>query len=113
MQSARGRSPVRSRRYCLAIDALESRTLLTTLNWINAPGGAWGVPSNSSTHQLPGPNDDVTVQVPNRATITQLAGNDTVNSSTAGDPIAISGRSLRVAGNLGDTSTVTLSGGSR
>lgn len=78
------------------LDALEERTLLSTVTWINPSGGDWDTPSNWSSGALPGPSDDVVINQPD-ITVTHNGGNDSVNSITSQDPITLNGGTLGVA----------------
>jgi hypothetical protein len=100
---------------------LEARTLLSTVSWINPIGGDWDTPSNWSTDALPGPSDDVVINVPG-ITVTHNAGGDSVNSIISADSIALNGGSLSIAatstissdlavgGTLGGSGNLTVTG---
>ena len=51
-----------------------------SVSWVNPAGGFWDDPANWSSGQLPGPNDDVVIDVPGNVTITHRQGNDTIKS---------------------------------
>src|SRR4051812_38714060 len=51
-------------------ELLETRRLLSTINWSNMAGGDWDTLANWSGGQLPGPGDDVFITVPNNVAIT-------------------------------------------
>ena len=83
------------------VESLEERRLLATVNWISTGSGNWDVAANWSTGQVPGPGDDVVINVAG-ATPTVTIDSSTqavVNSVQASDPLAISGGSLSVAAN--------------
>jgi probable HAF family extracellular repeat protein len=93
--SAQGRR-VSPRRFRPLPIRLEERTLLSTVSWINPSGGDWDTPSNWSTGAVPGPSDAVVINLPG-ITVTHTAGDDSVNSITSHDPIALNGGSLSIA----------------
>jgi hypothetical protein len=107
---------------------LEERTLLSTVTWINASGGDWDTPSNWSTDALPGPSDDVVINMPG-ITVTHGGASDSVNSinsqasialtvgtlsiasaSTINGDLDISGATLNVTGDLVVNGFLTLDG---
>ena len=72
--------------------------LSTTVAWISPTSGDWNVASNWNSDQVPGPNDDVVINVPGASpTITIDSGNQSVHSLTATDSLVISGGSLTLA----------------
>jgi hypothetical protein len=94
-----------------ALEALEDRCLPSAVFWTNSAGGSWSTPSNWSTGALPGPNDDVFIEVGGSAVITHSSGNDSIRSLTSSNALTVSGGTL----NLNTTSyifnTLLLSGG--
>ncbi len=103
----------RSGRRFLRLEALEDRTLLSQVSWINAGGGDWDTPGNWSSRAVPGAGDDVVINSLNAGAVVthSLNNTDTVSSITAAAPITLSGGTLSVAGAFSDSSTVSLSGG--
>ena len=100
-------SPGHRRRRSLFVEGLENRLLLATVNWKSTSSGNWGDAANWSTGQVPGPSDDVVIDV-NGASPTVTIDSTTqaaVNSIASSDPLAISGGSLSVSANS------TISGG--
>jgi RHS repeat-associated protein len=100
-------SPVQRRRRFLAVEGLENRLLLATVTWVSNSSGNWDDASNWNTDTIPGPGDDVVIDV-NGATPTITIDSSTqatVNSLSASDPLAIAGGSLYVAADS------TISGG--
>jgi hypothetical protein len=76
-------------------ESLEARTLLSTINWGNTSGGDWDSASNWSGGHLPGPGDDVVINVPNNVVITHAQSvTDTVHSVTASDQVSLSAGTL-------------------
>jgi hypothetical protein len=99
-RSTRNRT-ARPRRHALRprLDALEERTLLSTVSWINPSGGDWDTPSNWTTGALPGPSDDVIINQPG-ITVTHNGGSDSVNSltiSSSNSALGLSNGSLAFA----------------
>ena len=79
-------------------ESLEERCLLSTVDWISISSGDWDNPSNWSTGKVPGPSNDVVINVSGASpTITIDSGTQSVNSLTAADPLVISGGSLTLA----------------
>jgi hypothetical protein len=64
-------------------ERLEDRVLLATVSWINAAGGSWNTPANWSGGALPGPNDDVVIDLAGAIVITHATGTDTIHSLTS------------------------------
>ena len=100
-------------------EAMEDRTMLATVLWMNAAGGDWEVPGNWSTDQLPEPQDDVVINALNPGAIVTHSQNvtDTIHSLTAAAPITLSGGELDLSGGtstaglLSDSSPFSLGGG--
>ncbi len=113
--------------------ALEERTLLSSVNWINPAGGDWDTGSNWNTGSVPGASDDVTLDLSPGITVTHsqddadsvntltLAGADTLSissgslsidsASTIDGPLNLSGGALEGAGTLTVTGALTWAGG--
>jgi hypothetical protein len=73
----------RARRGRPSIEALEHWTLLSNVTWVNASGGDWDTGSNWSTGQVPGPNDNVTIDLSSAGTVTHSVNqSDSVLSLT-------------------------------
>ena len=101
----------RSRGWQPFLEPLESRQLLaTTVSWTSAISGSWDVASNWSTDTVPGPGDDVVINVPG-VTVTISTNVESVNSITADDPLIISGGGLTVAANSTISGGLTMTGG--
>jgi hypothetical protein len=100
------------------IEALEQRTVLSTVFWSNAAGGVWETPGNWSTGYRPGPADDVVINNLNSgATITHQSDSTVIHSLTTNlaNPatFAFSGGSLTVLATsvLDSHTTLNLTGG--
>ncbi len=97
-------------RFRPAVENLEGRLVLSTVRWANPAGGDWADSANWDTGAVPGPDDDVVINMPGNVTITHATGDDTVHSLMSHNPLDLSGGSLELA----DTSTfaaLNLSGG--
>jgi hypothetical protein len=91
---------------------LEERTLLSTVTWINPSGGDWDTPSNWSTDAIPGPADDVIINMPDITVTHSLPVSDSVNSLTvsSGDStLDISNGSLALSAASSIAGSFTLS----
>ena len=94
------------------MEILEPRQLLATVQWINPAGGSWDVAGNWSTDAVPGPGDDVVINVSAATPTVTISSNvESVNSITADDPLVISGGGLTVAAPSEINGSFTLSGG--
>ena len=94
------------------VESLELRRLLSTVDWISTSSGDWNNPSKWSTGLVPGPSDDVVIDVSGASpTVTIDSGNQSVNSLTTDDPLVLSGGSLTVAAQSTIGGSFTLSGG--
>ncbi len=62
-QTASRQGPARRRRRTPWLDRLEDRMLLSTVTWTNPAGGDWDIAPNWSTDSVPGPADDVIIEV--------------------------------------------------
>ena len=85
--------------------ALEDRTLLSSVQWMNQAGGDWDTGSNWSGGFVPGASDDVTIDVSPGITVTHSQNDpDSVNSLTvsSADTLSISNGSLSIASPLDD-----------
>jgi hypothetical protein len=72
----------------------------STVQWINPLGGDWNNPSNWSTGVLPGPNDDVLIDVPGGVTITHLNGDAQAHSLLSTNPFAMYGGTFTVTNGI-------------
>ena len=80
------------------IEALERRVLLSAVVWTGAAGdGQWTTPGNWSAGMLPGPGDDVIIDVAGNPTIILGSGTQSINSLTTTDPLTIGGATLIIA----------------
>ncbi len=93
-----------------SVDPLESRQLLS-VNWTSPTSGSWDVASNWSTNTVPGPGDDVDIDVAG-VTVTIGSNVESVHSVTADDPLVISGGGLKVAANSTISGGLSMTGGS-
>ena len=78
---------------------LEDRTLLSSVNWINAAGGDWDTPANWNTDSVPSASDDVWIDLSPGITIAHSQNDaDSVNTLTLASPdtLSISNGSLSI-----------------
>ncbi len=80
------------------IESLEGRQVPATVHWANPAGGDWADAANWDTGSLPGPDDDVVIDVPGDVLITHQTGTDAVHSLTDRGALDLSGGSLSLAG---------------
>jgi hypothetical protein len=73
------------------LEILEKRTLLS-VSWVGTGDGtSWSDPTNWSTGLVPGPNDDVVINVPGNKTILYQGGQPTVRTIENHDTIWVDG----------------------
>jgi hypothetical protein len=109
---ARRTSRPRRHRHRLRFDILEARQLLTTVNWISTSSGNWNTASNWSTGTVPGPSDDVVINVSGASpTVTIDSGPQSVRSLQCSDPLSLTGGSLALAAASEIDGSLTLSAG--
>jgi hypothetical protein len=78
-------------------DVVSSFTLTgESVEWINPAGGFWDVASNWEGGVLPGPNDNVLIDVPGDVTITHRSGTTVVNRIISRESLAITGGVLQI-----------------
>jgi hypothetical protein len=84
----RSASQIRRRTFLPGWEAMEDRTLLSTMDWINAVGGDWDVASNwvnstnPSDQHVPTSSDDAVIDI-SGITVTHSSNTaDSVNSLT-------------------------------
>ena len=93
------------------MEFLEDRRMMATISWINAIGGSWNNAANWSGGALPGPSDDVVIDIAGVNTITHSSGIDTIHSLTSQEILALSGGTLKVTRAVQGAGTITLAGG--
>jgi hypothetical protein len=99
------------------VEALEDRTLLSSVSWINHQGGDWGTASDWSTGKVPTSADAVTINVTG-VTVTITSGSQVAQSLqvAAGSNLSIVmgtltlGAASEIDGGLTLASTLTLGG---
>ncbi|MBI5755929.1 MAG: tandem-95 repeat protein, partial [Nitrospirae bacterium] len=82
-----------------------------TVNWITNANGLWQTAGNWSTGVLPGPSDDVCIDVPGDITVTHSQGADSISSLRSNEAIVLSGGSISIANSAVLSGALTLSGG--
>ena len=70
------------------------------VTWINPVGGFWDDPANWSGGALPGPGDNVVIDVPGDVTITHRTGTTVINRLISHESLALTGGTLDVATTL-------------
>jgi hypothetical protein len=101
-------SSARRRRLGPLLESLESRQLLATVSWVSPSSGLWDVASNWSTGEIPGPSDDVVIDVTGATpTVTIDSGAQSINSLASNDPLTITGGSLTLSSSSTTASTIT------
>ena len=94
------------------MEILERRQLLATDTWISPTSGSWDVASNWSTGAVPGPGDDVVINVAGATpTVTISSQVESVRSVNASDPLVISGGGLTVSATSTIGGTLSMTGG--
>jgi len=93
------------------LEWLEPRTLLSVAAW-NGGGGDlnWNNPLNWSTDQLPGPTDDVTINVAGNVTI-EVASDVAIHSVQTSDAITVSSGTFSISGDSQINAQFTNAGG--
>ena len=86
--------------------------LLAAVSWTGAAGdNQWTTPGNWSGGVLPGPADDVTINVAGNPTIMLGSGTQSIHSLVVGDPLQITSGVLAVATTAQLSTNLTLAGG--
>jgi hypothetical protein len=114
IRSTRNRT-ARPRRHALhpRLDALEGRTLLSTVSWINTSGGDWDTPSDWSTGTLPRPSDDVVISTAAITVTHSSSASDSVKSltiSSSTSALDISNGTLALASTSSVAGTISIEG---
>lgn len=86
---------------------------MSSISWTSTTGGNWNTGSNWSGGQVPGAQDDVTINTSQSITVTFSSGSDTVLSLYTGNPdtLLMTGGKLGITGNSLLHGTVSESGG--
>jgi hypothetical protein len=84
-----------------AVDVVSDFTLTgEAVTWINPAGGFWDDPANWSGGVLPGPDDNVLIDVPGEVTITHRTGLTVINRLISRESLALTGGTLDVTTTL-------------
>jgi hypothetical protein len=94
----------------LSIEALEERTVPSTVSWINPASGDWDAPSNWSTGLVPGPSDDVVINVAGITVTHSLANAESIHSLTSAANVDWQNGSLTLASNSSVSGTFANAG---
>jgi fibronectin-binding autotransporter adhesin len=95
--------PTSCRRLPLLLEALEARTVLSTVSWINAAGGDWNTAANWSGGVVPGATQDAIINV-------SVSGPITIDSADVGHSLTDTTASLDItAGSLSLTAASSIS----
>jgi autotransporter-associated beta strand protein len=90
---------------------MESRLQLSAVLWTgNGGDNNWDDPANWSTDALPGPGDDVTIDV-SASVVHSDAVADSINSLTSTQPLTLSGGTLSIASASSTTGPLAVDGG--
>ena len=95
-------------------EELERRRLLSNVSWTGAAeDNLWSDAKNWSDDGVPGPSDDVTINLSGNFTIAYNGGNTTIDSLNGSDALSITGGTLTIAttSTALPTPTSTLTGG--
>ena len=93
--NAMGRRGLRRRRgQSSALESLERRVVLSTVMWTSSQSGFWDVAANwvdnQGVNRVPGPNDDVTIDVTGATPTITIRTAVSVHSLMATDPVIVS-----------------------
>ena len=113
-RSVRSASPVFRCVFRPALSQLEQRMLLACVAWINPAGGDWDTPANWSTGALPGPSDDVIIDISGITVTHSSTASDSVNSlttSASDSTLDLSNGSLALSADSSISGGLTVGGG--
>ncbi|MCM8622351.1 MAG: Ig-like domain-containing protein, partial [Candidatus Accumulibacter sp.] len=82
-----------------------------TVEWIGSSSGFWDDPENWSSGVLPGPGDEVVIDVAPGGRIDHRAGATTIRSLTSNGNLQLSGGTLELTGDSSIRGVFTLTGG--
>ena len=95
------------------LEAFEDRVVLSTIYWSNPASGDWETAGNWSSGSVPGPDDDVIIDVPARISITHDTGSDLVHSLSNNQNLVVTGgSSLTVTDTLSENGSLLVDVGS-
>ena len=110
MSKTLARRRINQRRRQFAIEQLESRQLLATVNFINPAGGLWSEPTNWQGGQLPTASDDVNIDLVGDQTVTVNNNSAVAQSISVSEKLVITG--TLNAPNISGPGTIEMRGGS-
>jgi len=88
--------------------------MLALVHWDGGPSGTgtdWNIAANWAGDVLPGPDDDVVIDVPADVTIVHGSGTNSIKSLSSRKALTLTGGTLDVAGTVQVDNTFTLNGG--
>lgn len=93
------------------MEQLEDRRMLAAVSWTGGGGDLlWSNPANWSTAQLPGPNDDVTVEAEGAVTIAyDILGPASIRSLDLKDSLVITNGAINILHSFTNDTGVTIS----
>ena len=110
-RSQRNRKLKRARSCRPRLEWMEPRTLLSAVTWTGGAGdNNWDTAANWSTDSVPGPGDDVTINIAANVVHSNDV-TDSINSLTSTEPLTISGGTLSIAAASTINSTLSITGG--
>jgi hypothetical protein len=95
----------------LSLELLEGRVLLAVDSWTNPLGGSWNTPGNWSSGSVPGPDDDVLINLSGNLTVHLSDGTASVHIVQVGNSLVLDGGSLTTAAGLQVSNQLTLETG--
>jgi hypothetical protein len=98
--SSAGRRRRTAARVRPCIEGFEERCVPALISWVNPAGGNWEDAKNWNGG-VPGPKDDVVIDVPGNVTVTHAIGKDTIQSLVLGDTLTLNqNSSLAISGSF-------------
>ncbi len=98
-----------------AVESLERRILLTAVQWDGGgDGSSWSDPANWENNQLPAPDADIIIDLPDSdptIRFTSAAGNQSVHNILSNESFELSGGELSVSGSLKVNAPFVINGG--
>lgn len=100
------------RKVCAAIESVEPRRLLAAVFWDGGGDGInWTSANNWSTNALPGPSDDVTIDIATNPNLILPSGNQNIRSLVLNEVLRINGGTLTISTTADVNAPLTIGGG--